>query len=45
MKISVIVRDRGQMTLPKFLRDALKIEEGDIVELEVLGVVHGEKEA
>ena len=33
------VNDRGVLTLPTEIREALGVEEGDIVEFEVLGVV------
>ncbi|HUR61089.1 MAG TPA: AbrB/MazE/SpoVT family DNA-binding domain-containing protein [Candidatus Thermoplasmatota archaeon] len=33
------VNDRGVLTLPTEVREALGVEEGDIVEFEVLGVV------
>lgn len=34
---SLEVRDRGQVTLPKALRDALQIEEGDAVRAVQIG--------
>jgi AbrB family looped-hinge helix DNA binding protein len=33
------VNDRGVLTLPTEVREALGVEEGDIVEFEVLGVI------
>lgn len=33
------VNDRGVLTMPTEIREALGVEEGDIVEFEVLGVV------
>lgn len=33
------VNDRGTMTLPAEVREALQVEAGDIVEFEVIGVV------
>ncbi len=33
------INDRGTVTLPSELREALDIESGDIVEFEILGVV------
>lgn len=33
------VNDRGVLTLPTEIREAMGVEEGDIVEFEVLGVV------
>lgn len=33
------VNDRGVLTLPTEIREALGVEDGDIVEFEVLGVV------
>lgn len=33
------INDRGTVTLPSELREALDIESGDLVEFEVLGVV------
>ncbi len=33
------INERGVLTLPTDVREALGVEEGDIVEFEVLGVV------
>lgn len=33
------VNDRGVLTLPTEIREAMGVEDGDIVEFEVLGVV------
>lgn len=33
------VNDRGVLTMPTEIREALGVEEGDIVEFEVLGVI------
>lgn len=33
------ISDRGNLTLPTELRDALGISEGDIVEFDVIGIV------
>jgi AbrB family looped-hinge helix DNA binding protein len=39
------VNDRGTLTLPSDVRDAMGVEEGDIVEFEVLGIVKKRAEA
>lgn len=39
------INERGTVTLPLEVREALEVSEGDIVEFEVLGVVRKKVEA
>ena len=39
------VSERGVLTLPNDVREALGVEEGDIVEFEILGVVKKKSDA
>jgi bifunctional DNA-binding transcriptional regulator/antitoxin component of YhaV-PrlF toxin-antitoxin module len=39
MRFSKKVAARGNLTVPTDIRDALDIEDGDIVEMEVVGIV------
>lgn len=39
------VNERGVLTLPNDIREALGVEEGDIVEFEIVGVVKKKNDA
>jgi bifunctional DNA-binding transcriptional regulator/antitoxin component of YhaV-PrlF toxin-antitoxin module len=39
MRFSKKVAARGNLTVPTDIRDALDIEDGDIVEMEIVGIV------
>lgn len=43
MKCTVEVRQRGSITIPDAVRKALKIEDGDIIELKITLVKKGKK--
>lgn len=43
MKVLKKVGDRGQVTIPKEIRELMEIDDGDIVEFEILAIHHPKK--